>query len=160
MFLLCNSILAQNIQDLFLEGMNNMYKNNYEKAAEIWTKVINLKPDSLSDYYTMRASCYTRLGKYSDALDDYDKAISADPSKEKNYSMRGTVNYKLGKLEDAEKDFNKYFDLGGWNYDFCLNRALTRFLLNNIEGAIQDCEKYLILHKESSQAFCLLMVCY
>ena len=39
----------------------------------------------------MRGYCYSKIEKYKEALEDFNKAIELDPEDAQNYSFRGAV---------------------------------------------------------------------
>ena len=47
------------------------------------------------------------LGRYDDAIVDYDKAIHLKPDDATTYSNRGTAKGMLGRYDDAIADFDK-----------------------------------------------------
>ena len=51
------------------------------------------------------------LGKYEEAIKDYDKAIELDPDYSDAYNNRGLAKYYLDKYGEAIKDFNKVIEL-------------------------------------------------
>jgi tetratricopeptide (TPR) repeat protein len=59
-----------------------------------------------SNLYSYRASAFHRQGKESDALSDYDHAISINPQDAKLHNNRGFIYLGIEKLNEALADFN------------------------------------------------------
>jgi tetratricopeptide (TPR) repeat protein len=71
---------------------------------------LKLNPKN-AEVYNNRANAYSLLGKYDQALQDYDTALKLEPKNAMIYANRGLVKLRQGKNAEAEKDFAKSFEL-------------------------------------------------
>ncbi|MBX3163726.1 MAG: caspase family protein [Bacteroidetes bacterium] len=79
--------------------------NNFNDAIDNYSKAIELNPQ-LYDAYVMRAFCYKQVGKKSEAIADYQKAIAFKPKKELYYSA-GLLMVELDNYTEADQTFRK-----------------------------------------------------
>lgn len=91
-------------------------KGDYNKAKEEYTWVISrLENTDDKEYipalYDNRAICYINMGKYSEALNDSNMAISLSPSVGLYYAHRASTYYNLSSYTQAETDANKAIEL-------------------------------------------------
>lgn len=61
--------------------------------------------------YLQRGIEKARLGKYKEAIEDFDQVIKFDPEHAEAYKNRGRALAALGKYKEAEKDFDKAIEL-------------------------------------------------
>lgn len=78
-------------------------KRNYEYAAELYSKAIDLR-NNFSIYYSNRALCYKNMGQFQKALDDAQNAIELEES---NIKAHLTLGICLCELARETRDINK-----------------------------------------------------
>lgn len=75
---------------------NEAYRNKeYRDALQHYTHAIELCPDSAA-YYSNRSACYMMLGKYRDALNDAQRAVTLDKNFVKGWLRVGKCHIALG----------------------------------------------------------------
>jgi hypothetical protein len=75
----------------------------YPAADALYTKAIEVLPEAT--LYGNRSMCRLSLGKFQEAYDDAESAISLDPSYSKGFYRKGQAATKLGA-----SDFTKHLD--------------------------------------------------
>jgi tetratricopeptide (TPR) repeat protein len=61
--------------------------------------------------YNNRGSLYADLGRYEDALTDFENAIDIAPDYAGSYYNRGKMYLHLDRTNEAERDFEKALEL-------------------------------------------------
>ncbi len=88
------------------------HKKAFYQVKMDCNKAIKLNNNFAEAYYN-RASANFFIGKYTDAIKDYDRAIFLDYVKiEEAYFNKGLSLIKLNRLDDARKEFLKAKELG------------------------------------------------
>ena len=106
------------------------------------------------NYYYNRGDTFFDLGKFEDAIQNYDKAIELDSNVNSAcYYNRGTAYFSLGKFEDAIQDYNKAIDLNPNNASYYYNRGTTFANLEKFEDAIQDYNKAIDLNPNDESVY-------
>lgn len=102
-FALAQNKAADNLNRL---GVTHFDSGNYVAAINCFTKAISFDSTNY-EYYSNRSLCSFNIKKYSDALNDLDKALKLKPDFPGAYYLRGNVKDKSGDREGALKDFTK-----------------------------------------------------
>lgn len=78
-------------------GMTKAHGKDYEGAIKLYTSALQFMQDP--EFYSNRAECYSYLGKYEQALNDYTKAVGLDESNP--YFLLGRAKvYLASNLKD------------------------------------------------------------
>jgi DnaJ family protein C protein 7 len=84
------------------EKGNLLFKSsNFQEAAQLYSKAIELQPDSPT-FYSNRAAAYLNDAKYKLALQDCLSALKLDANLVKAFFRAAKCQCHLGNLEDAK----------------------------------------------------------
>ncbi|KAL1674312.1 hypothetical protein EV122DRAFT_269598 [Schizophyllum commune] len=98
----------QKVANSFKARGNSAYQaREFAKAAELYTRAIEISPKSEPVYYSNRAACYINLSppKYEEVVADCDEALRLDPKYVKALNRRATALEALERYEEALRDF-------------------------------------------------------
>jgi len=88
----------------------NFFKNGkFPEAVERYTEAIKRDPTN-HVLYTNRATAYTKLAAYSEALKDCDKCIELCPSFIKAYIKKGNIYFNTKQYQKCIEVYEKAFD--------------------------------------------------
>jgi len=122
----------------FFLGLSCSHQGNYERACKELKLVIALDSDQILKAlaYNTLGSIYADEGKFTVALDNFQKAVELKEDLKEAYFNQGAVNFCLQKYSNALKAFNKYlhYDPDDWEALLYAGKSC---------GHIQDCEKAL-----------------
>ncbi|GAM22918.1 hypothetical protein SAMD00019534_060930 [Acytostelium subglobosum LB1] len=93
-------------EKLKVEGNNKLTALDFNGAVECYTKAI-LYDGTNAVYYANRASAYSNLKQYDNAVEDANNAISRNPSYSKAYFRLGSAKISQGKAAEAVEAFKK-----------------------------------------------------
>ncbi|MBL0315569.1 MAG: tetratricopeptide repeat protein [Flavobacteriales bacterium] len=124
-------------QSALEQAMASYQSGEYEKALS--NVEIAVSQHASPDALMLRADCLQKLGDYSKALDEYDKAKSSGYAKDDLLINRGICKTTLGLMESAridlleyirrnEEDPRGYYWMGQLEYLNMENKASLRYL--------------------------------
>ncbi|KFK38363.1 hypothetical protein AALP_AA3G104400 [Arabis alpina] len=117
-----------------------------------------------------RASQSIKVKSYTDALDDLNAAIEADPSLSEAYFKRASILRRFCRYEDSEKSYQRYLELkpGDANAEkelsqlhqakTALDSAWTLFESKDIERALEHVDKVVLVFSPACSKAKLLKV--
>jgi tetratricopeptide (TPR) repeat protein len=123
---------------------------DYETSIEIDPQLANNNGDIANAYYN-RGFIHTNSLQLSEALSDFDRAISCKPRYTDAYLKRGEARLILGQLESASSDFDMSLALDPRPYLASLayaGRGFAKFLQGDEVAAAADFEKSIELNSE------------
>jgi tetratricopeptide (TPR) repeat protein len=86
----------------------------------------------------LRGETYRQMGKYEDALADFNRAIELDPNYAWAIARRGETYRRMGKYEDALADFNRAIELDPNCAWAIASRGQTYHQMGKYEDALAD----------------------
>lgn len=117
--------------------------NDKAKALDICNKILEANPNHGLTYYN-RGSLYSDMGKYDEAIQDFNLAEELNPEYANIFNNRGLVYDKLKLYEKAIEDYNQALKMEESAITF-FNKANALASLNRIEEALTNYQKYLDL---------------
>jgi tetratricopeptide (TPR) repeat protein len=107
-----------------------------------------------ADAFNNRGTAYQLIGRYQQALADFQDAIRLKPNDPNAYYNRGKVYRDLGRYDDAIADYNTLIFLTP-NFPSAYNgRAYANFHANRFQAAVSDFQRSLAL--DPNQAYPIL----
>jgi tetratricopeptide (TPR) repeat protein len=76
-------------------------------------KLPHLAPSVRADAYALRALALSLVGRYAEAISDYDQALMMRPDHAVALNNRAWALYKMGRIEEAMPDVQKSLSLDG-----------------------------------------------
>lgn len=152
---------AEDYQDT--EGRIEALKGNFEKAENIFNKLLDQNPYS-TEYWNHLATSQMRAGKFTDGIQSCEFALAINPDNADATLLRANALMQLCEYEQAAKAYAKYARLRPEEETGELYQAAALSNLNRFEEAI---EHYLraekLCHKSADtlhdiyhdMAFCL-----
>jgi len=93
------------------------------------------------------------VGKYKDAIYEFNRAIEADKNFAKAYNSRGVVKEMIGDFRGAIKDYTSAIEIEPGFYLAYYNRGLVKIFLGQIESGCEDLDKAEALgHRRATKA--------
>ncbi len=100
-----------------------------------------LKPKEQSLAFAMRALAYSLMGRYAEALSDYDAALKINPDFASALNNRAWTYFKSGQSKRGLPDVERALDLSPNSAHAFDTRAHIRQSLGNPKGALKDYER-------------------
>jgi len=133
------------IEKLLLEALNAHSNNHFEKAINIYSRILRMRTNSLtrSIIYNHRGMAYFVQSEYQKSLGDFSRAFENDENNFRALNNRGSTYRILGNYSRAIDDLNRSIEINSLQTDGYYIRALV---LNDMEDnirAIKDCDAIL-----------------
>lgn len=94
----------------FMIGLAYRFLGEYEKAKGYFKKVLELKVDQ-ADALNELGLCDANLGRFSEAIENFNKAVKKRPNDYEIICNRGMIFIQIGDIEKAEKDIEYAYHL-------------------------------------------------
>jgi tetratricopeptide (TPR) repeat protein len=96
--------------------------------------------------YLRRAFVLSELGHFTQALDDYNRAINLAPNSSQGYFNRGNLRIKMGIANLALQDYARAISLNPNLPEVYVARGFVRAELGDESGAIADFDRARLLN--------------
>jgi len=126
----------QKAVELNRQGLKLLRVNDFEKAIELFTQVIEVEPSFVP--YLNRGIARSENKQYGEAIDDLTTAISLNARSAEAHYLRATAYYEQKKLEQAKTDVDKALELKP-NFAEALNvRGRVYHAAGDLDKALED----------------------
>lgn len=112
------------------------------------------------EIYLKRANAYCKLGRFEDAIEDCNSALTLEPNSAEVYLGRGYVRHCQNNEGLAIEDINTAIGLDPKDPVAYNNRAWSYAVLGSWQTAIEDCNKALSLAPDLALALDTRGLCY
>ena len=119
-------------------------ESDMNKKIEYYSNAVRFKPDYSSAFYN-RGNAKFNLGKYAEAIADYDQVISLKPDNADAFYGRGLSEVNLGKYTEAITDYDEAIRLKPKYALVFINRGTTKQELGKHSEAIADFDEVIRL---------------
>ena len=145
----------ENYLEVF-EAYNNLGKacmdlKKYEDAITAYNHSLEITPSFAATWFD-QGLCYSDMGKYGEAIADFTKFISLQPTANAYYS-RGLAFKNSGKLDEAIEDYSTAIALKPDYVAAYLNRANAFFKRGNLADALANYDRVLQLDPSNGQCY-------
>ncbi|MCX6773558.1 MAG: tetratricopeptide repeat protein, partial [Candidatus Micrarchaeota archaeon] len=127
----------------FARGKMHLKYGEYEKARQDFETILGIE-DSAQARLCM-GTCYTGLGKSTDALIEFSLAISASPKYSEAYAARGMLYLRLNEFEKALNDIENAIKFDNKNLSHFFTKGQILLRMGRAEEALESfnhvCEK-------------------
>ena len=123
--------------NLFESGVSAFIEKNYASSIENFTKAME-KGDNSYHVWVSRGAAYLQSDKINRAVDDFDHAISIQPSRARAYHMRALAHDKQGDNKAALSDLNQAIDLDPDYGAAFRSRAMVLDKIGRQDEAVED----------------------
>ncbi|NJL38944.1 MAG: tetratricopeptide repeat protein [Leptolyngbyaceae cyanobacterium SM1_4_3] len=124
-------------QAVFQTGIAAFHNENYQRATEAFTQVIQQQPD-FAPAYSNRCLTHLVLNQYQQAIADCTQGLQLDPTHAEFYLNRGLAYDRLGEYQNAVADYNQLLQLQPHDYRAYYNRGLAQVALGEKIAALAD----------------------
>lgn len=101
---------------------------NWESLEEGASQFIEDYPERAEGYFC-RGTSKNKLGRYKEAIKDYDKAVDLAPRDTNAFNNRGSAKDKLGQHKEAISDFNRAIEINPNDADYYYNRGNAKQII-------------------------------
>lgn len=154
--------------NLYQDGKKSFLAGDYEEAAAYFSSAIKENPKR-SDYYIDYGMSLIKLGKYEDALKEFDQAyvnkdiIIVNRNNKRVFRGKGIAYYYMLEFDKAIEEFRKALDireLSELDVDILYYISSSLMTIGSYEEAIKTYTSLIDLDKKSAAAYDSRALCY
>ncbi|HNV24002.1 MAG TPA: tetratricopeptide repeat protein [Candidatus Omnitrophota bacterium] len=134
----------EEIDALVKEALKSVENRDYNRAKEMYKKVLRKDPQNLYAYSSL-AFIEENLGALVNAKDLYEKAISLAPQNPELYYNLGNVYVKLQDGKKAKESYLKAVHFNPNHLNAYINLSIVSFHLGDYADAVKYCDEAVIL---------------
>jgi tetratricopeptide (TPR) repeat protein len=140
------------LEDAYNFAAQELSLRNFQSAADIYTRIIAKFPNHAEVYNSLGVSLQ-EMGRYDDAIAQYDTAIAMKPEYAEPYSNRGGALQTLKRFDEAFADYSKAIALKPGFAKAYNNCGVTLQELQRYEDALAHYTKAITLEPDFAEAY-------
>jgi len=143
----------------FERGRIYIHRGRFNNAIDDFTNAISLPSESVKTaiYFTYRGDCKYYLKEYTEAIEDYSKAIETNKEYGIAYYGRGLVFHLTSEFKKAIDDYSKAIPLTKNDTSRLValysNRANCQIYTKDYTSVVEDCNKAIELNSTDGYAY-------
>ena len=136
-------LTSKKLETLMLGGLEAHSNNQFQKAIDIYSAILNLKldPAIFSLVYNHRGMALFALAEYQKGVEDFNNSIEYNTENTRAWSNRGLAYRVLEKFDQSLEDYDKAIEMSPQQYEGYWGRAQTFFEMKLFSRALSDCHK-------------------
>jgi tetratricopeptide (TPR) repeat protein len=119
-------------------GREALLVDKPELAVCLGAAIYQVPSETDAKFYFLRGLKQAQADNYTDAIEEFNRAINLALNDAEAYYNRGLVHSKLDEQQQALEDYSRAIDLNPNYAEAYLNRGNIRYRLGDFEGAIRD----------------------
>jgi tetratricopeptide (TPR) repeat protein len=147
------ALFAQDYQTDLELAKTALEMGRLDEALAILSRLISAEPQAQAYFY--RGMALRAKGQQSQALDDFNKAISLDPKQPPYHMRRGIIFLRISRYQEAVTDFTRALELDPQQIQALWYRARALFALERHEEALRDLGRALQLNSSAGALYTL-----
>lgn len=132
---------AQSAKELLRKAQSAYKGRQYEKAAELAGKAIEVDPKNAEACY-IRGAARNSLRRLKGAFADLNKALALNPKLAAAWNERGAVHFKSGRIKESIADFDRYLKLKPQNKPRHWQRGISFYYAKRYQDGKRQFEGY------------------
>lgn len=139
-------------KELYDSGVDKYNKKDYKGAIEYFNEALYLDSNNLSvAIYNQRGYALLQLGKYTEAINDFNYYIQNNPNEFYSRANRAWAFYNLGKYQQAIDDYSKALEINSSDASSYYSRGNAYSQLGQKQKAIKDYQKAAELYQKQGK---------
>ena len=145
---------SSSLDKLLFEALDAHSQRHYAKALRYYNIILAANPDSqvCSIISNHRGMVYFVQSEYEKAIEDFTRAIQANPNNFRAYNNRGLTYRFLKKYDRALDDFDHAIEIDATQPDSYFGRSQVFYELRDATRALRNCNKVLNIDPDFEQA--------
>lgn len=141
------------------KGLRWMGLGREDLAVKEFAAALEIRHGFVEANYN-RGAALLVLGRWKEAVADFDRVILNDPRHSFAYSNRGAAYSQMNEIERASRDFDRALELDAGNQYAYWNRSLLRLNSGDVDGAVEDAKNGVRYSSNVATAYAILGEAY
>jgi lipoprotein NlpI len=121
-------------------------RQQLQQSVDSLTKAIETTPDN-HELYSQRGDALFSLGKFKEALADYDKLVELKPELDASHWRRGIAYFYAGRFADGAAQFDRYHSFDNVDRE----NGIWRYLCQAMEKGREEAQKELLRYEKDDR---------
>ena len=143
---------SNKIRELFDNGRHELINGDYDKSIDFLSQTLAGDPNHKLALIS-RGSAFLKIDRFTDAVNDFDRAIEIDSGYARAYHLRGVAKEKNGDNEGALEDFSSAISIEPEYGAAYFSRATLLTKMKKEDLAVEDIQMVQHLTNKNIETF-------